>query len=124
MVCGFCASPIQRAQEDLTFYEKAADDAILKKFAARRDHVVDPPDVASSSSAPQPGKYAARSESQDPTNFGPDKQASERSQIASLIDVATMKQEEEQEANPYGDQAAADLNASGSDEGPFKKAKT
>eukprot|EP00972_Heterocapsa_arctica_P112831 16434011-Heterocapsa_arctica.AAC.1 len=75
MVCGLCASPIQRAQEDLMVYDKAADDAILKKFAARRDHFVDPPDVASSSSAPQFGKFPARSKSQDPTNFGPDLKA-------------------------------------------------
>eukprot|EP00972_Heterocapsa_arctica_P021608 3178340-Heterocapsa_arctica.AAC.1 len=73
---------MQRAQDDLMVYDKAADDAIFAKLAARRERFIDDLDAAASSSAPQQGKYSERSKSQDPSNFGPDHGASERSQIA------------------------------------------
>eukprot|EP00972_Heterocapsa_arctica_P077024 11358734-Heterocapsa_arctica.AAC.1 len=40
------------------------------------------------------------------------------------MEIAVRKQREAAAANPYGDQASADPEASGSGENPFKKAKT
>eukprot|EP00972_Heterocapsa_arctica_P039108 5758462-Heterocapsa_arctica.AAC.1 len=105
--CRRCGQVLQRAQEDLSVYNKDIDEAARKRTSDRSSlYKADPVDAPASSPP-------TRSKSQDPGNFGSDSKSSEKAQVSKMVEEAKAAKlaTGPDASGPYGTEDDQDPNA-------------
>eukprot|EP00972_Heterocapsa_arctica_P043050 6347774-Heterocapsa_arctica.AAC.1 len=107
MTCRHCGQILQRAQEDLSIYDQAIDDAARKRTSDRSSLYKAGPDGTPASKPPN------RSKSQEPGNFGPDTKSSEKAQVNKMVEDAKAAKLAPATgvSGPYGTEDDQDPNA-------------